>query len=146
MSKPFYDFWLGEYRVRLSEDERTAEVFVAEALLHTATAELQPLVDGEDESTPRKVITSATVLAQRWICLHKCGSIEPDQPPAETPVAIASEGEQSPPAAVAPTAPAGPVVVDSPISSDEPQQTESTAEESAESNDEPTELEDEETN
>lgn len=69
MSDKFYDFWIGSYKVRLSDDEQTAEVYLEEKLLHTTTTSAEG---------------SATVRAQKWIGLHRCGRSGPEKAP-ETP-------------------------------------------------------------
>ncbi len=66
----FYDFWLvGDYRVRMSNDEKSATVFCGADELTTLHA--------DDE-------TSANVKAIRWIGLHRRGEVTADAKPTAT--------------------------------------------------------------
>lgn len=83
MSDKFYDFWIGAYKVRLSDDEQTAEVYLGEVCLHTTATGPEKVSGADGKET--EVEVSATVRAQRWIGLHRCGRVQPDQPAVDEP-------------------------------------------------------------
>lgn len=78
-AQAFYDFWIGDYRVRMSDDEQSATAFLGDKELATVTK--------NDEA-------SANVQIVRWIAKHRVGDVQADTPAAELPTA-ASEPQHT---------------------------------------------------